>query len=364
MLEVNVRKKLGNVNIDVNFSTESKGVTALYGQSGAGKTSVINMIAGLVTPDSGYIRFNGKELFSSENKVNIPVHKRAIGYVFQDARLFPNMSVKRNLLYGSKRHSDNSFSHNFDDICSLLGINHLLDRMPSKLSGGEKQRVAIGRAILSNPNILLMDEPLASLDSNRRTELLNYIGVISKGFNLPIIYVTHSAEEILRLAANMVLLEGGHIKKFGKAVTILNEISASQGYGSRDFGVICQGIVTSYDYDTELAVISFGCGNVEVSSPPIDIDSKVRFKIDAIDVVLCASIPPATSVRNVYKGVISDIAERSNRFTDVLVDMGVPIWARISNQSLRDMALYKGKIVYVLVKSAVISAGLIINSPE
>ncbi len=364
MLELNIKKKLGDVNIDVAFSAGAKGVTAVFGQSGAGKTSVINMIAGLITPDEGFIRFNGKPLFDASQKINVPVHKRAVGYVFQDARLFPNMNVKRNLMYGSGRSSGHAIAHGMDDVCSLLGIGHLLDRMPSRLSGGEKQRVAIGRALLSNPDMLLMDEPLASLDRNRRHELLDYISVVSRDFDIPIIYVTHAVEEIVKLAGNMALMENGRLKKFGGAVDILNDLNISSGYEGRDFGVICEGSVTSYNPETELAVISFGGGSVEVSSAPVEPGSGVRFKINAIDVVLCASKPPATSVRNIYSGPILDVVERSNHFSDVLMDIGVPLWARVSGQSLRDLSIKRGKNIYALVKSAVISAGMVINPPE
>lgn len=363
MLELNIRKKLGSVNVDVAFSTDKKGVTAVFGQSGAGKTSVINMIAGLITPDDGYIRFNGKPLFDASQKINVPVHKRAVGYVFQDARLFPNMTVKKNLLYGSGRSSDHAIAHGLNDVCDLLGIGHLLDRMPSRLSGGEKQRVAIGRALLSNPDMLLMDEPLASLDRSRRHELMDYICVVSRDFDIPIIYVTHAIEEIVKLAGNMALLENGKLKRFGNAVDILNSLDIALGYDDRDFGVICEGKVVSYNPETELAVISFGGGKVEVSSEKVEQGSYVRFKINAIDVVLCALEPPATSVRNTYSGPVVRIEERSNHFADVLVDIGVPLWARISGQSLKDLSIEKGKNIYTLVKSAVISAGMVIKPP-
>ena len=185
MFKIDVEKKLGSLLIKCNFEMESAGITAICGSSGAGKTSVINMTAGLITPDKGIISYNGKEFYNSEKHINLPANKRFTGYVFQESRLFPNMSVKKNLLYGADRKSNNSLNCSLDEVCGLLGITHLLDRYPQNLSGGEKQRVAIGRALLSNPEILLMDEPLASLDDSRKSELISYINIIQKQDVLP-----------------------------------------------------------------------------------------------------------------------------------------------------------------------------------
>lgn len=224
MISVDINKKLGNLDLSVKFDIYNNGVTAFYGPSGAGKTSIINMIAGLIDPDNGLISFNNIIFFSSDNKINIPTSKRNIGYIFQDSRLFPHLSIKSNLLYGVKKDCNKNLSYGFDDITSLLGITHLLDRMPSKLSGGEKQRVAIGRALLSKPNFLLMDEPFSSLDNNRKEELLNYITIISNDFNLPIFYVTHSIEEIIKVSSNVLIIENGKVVKYGNTSDMKNEI--------------------------------------------------------------------------------------------------------------------------------------------
>lgn len=222
MLEVKVQKKLGSVFINVEFSAPSDGITVLYGHSGAGKTSVVNMLSGLLTPDSGRISINGRVLFDSGAGVNVPVHKRRAGYIFQDKRLFPFLSVRGNLLFGAEKGYDRA---DFENIVSMLGIENLLDRKVTTLSGGEAQRVAIGRALLSEPEYLLMDEPMSSLDSSRKNELIPYIDKIPERVGIPVILVTHAYDELARLADYVVLLDGGVSVRQGTKNRVIHEIT-------------------------------------------------------------------------------------------------------------------------------------------
>lgn len=222
MLDISIKKKQGNFGLDICFLSSENGVTALFGKSGAGKTSVINMIAGLVQPDHGTIVVNNRVLFDSANGINIPAEKRRVGYIFQDGRLFPHLSVSSNLIYGMKLIRPSKRFVRFEQVVDLLGIESLLDRRPAKLSGGEKQRVAIGRALLTSPSLLLMDEPLASLDSDRKAEVLPFISGISHEFKLPILYVSHSPDEVLSLAENLVLIDSGKVIATGKTQELLN----------------------------------------------------------------------------------------------------------------------------------------------
>ncbi len=210
MLRVDIKKQQGSFNIKVAFSAREAGVTALFGSSGAGKTSIVNMVAGLSRPDNGRIIMNGQSWFDTQAKINLPPEKRRIGYVFQDARLFPHLSVKSNLTYGMgwQKGKINPYIR-FDKVVELLGIGPLLHRRPAKLSGGEKQRVAIGRALLCSPVLLLMDEPLASLDQDRKSEVLPFIRKLCTNFSIPILYVSHHMDEITCLADHLVLLEKG-----------------------------------------------------------------------------------------------------------------------------------------------------------
>lgn len=209
MLEVHVTRKLGPLTIDVGFQSEEARVIALYGPSGAGKTSVISMIAGLLRPDSGKISLNGATFFDSDRKICMSPEKRRIGYVFQDGKLFPHLTVRSNLEYGMRLIHKSHRTTGFDQVVNLLGIRDLLGRRPGKLSGGEKQRVAIGRALLTSPRLLLMDEPLASLDSVRKEEVLPFIRSLKDSYDIPIIYVTHSAEEIMSIADRVLVIKDG-----------------------------------------------------------------------------------------------------------------------------------------------------------
>ncbi|WP_269526866.1 molybdenum ABC transporter ATP-binding protein [Coraliomargarita parva] len=214
-MKVEIQHKQGDFNLDVSFLGVQSGITALYGPSGSGKSSVIQIVAGLRKPDRGYIRLNSVCLFSSEEKINLPPEKRRIGYVFQDSRLLPHYSVYSNLNYGRKLVPQESHFIEFDPVVDLLGIGHLLKRRPADLSGGEKQRVAIGRALLMSPSILLMDEPLTSLDAARKRELLPFIRQICDTFKVPILYVSHSPAEIREIADDVVVLQNGRVAEFG-----------------------------------------------------------------------------------------------------------------------------------------------------
>jgi molybdate transport system ATP-binding protein len=224
VLTVDVQKRLGDFSLAAKFETEH-GVTALFGPSGSGKTSVVNMIAGLLKPDRGCITVDGDVMFDSRARVNVPPHRRGIGYVFQEGRLFPHMNVRGNLDYGRWMSGLKADSSAFDRVVDLLGIGHLLDRRPGGLSGGERQRIAIGRALLMQPRLLLLDEPLASLDAARKAEIFPYLERLRDQANVPMIYVSHSPGEIGRIANTIVRLEAGQVAGIG-GIEILEEARA------------------------------------------------------------------------------------------------------------------------------------------
>jgi len=210
VLAVEVEKQLGTFKIAVRFQATG-GATALFGPSGAGKTSVVNMIAGLLRPDRGRIALDDTVLFDATARIDVPPHRRRIGYVFQEGRLFPHLSVRQNLDYGRRMSSQSRDAAEFDHVVSLLDIGHLLERRPRALSGGERQRVAVGRALLMRPRLLLLDEPLASLDAARKREILPYLVRLRDEAAVPIVYVSHSAAELRRIATHVVRLEAGKI---------------------------------------------------------------------------------------------------------------------------------------------------------
>jgi molybdate transport system ATP-binding protein len=214
VLAVDVEKKLGALKLNVKFKA-ANGATALFGPSGAGKTSVINMIAGLVAPDRGVISLDDTVLFDSVKGIDVPPHRRRIGYVFQEGRLFPHLSVRQNLDYGRRMSSVSRDADEFERIANLLDIGHLLDRRPGRLSGGERQRVAVGRALLMRPKLLLLDEPLASLDAGHKREILPYLVRLRDDAGIPIVYVSHSPAEVRRIATTVVRLDGGSVVATG-----------------------------------------------------------------------------------------------------------------------------------------------------
>ena len=235
-VEIGIKHKQGDFSISVFFQGAESGVTALYGPSGAGKTSVVNMVAGLLRPDAGRIAINGRCLFDSVRRIDLPPEKRRIGYVFQDGRLLPHLSVRANLVYGMHRTPpDRRFVH-LDQVVELLGIGHLLKRRPARLSGGEKQRVAIGRALLTSPSLLLMDEPLASLDMARKAEVLPFIVRMGREFAIPVLYVSHALDEILGLATHMVVMANGRVLASGEVGTLLSRPELQPHFGRADCG--------------------------------------------------------------------------------------------------------------------------------
>jgi len=215
MIRVDVSKTLGGFFIEAAFDAPEKGITALFGPSGAGKTSIINMVAGLLQPKQGSIRINGRCLFDSRKGIDLPPERRRVGYVFQDGRLFPHLTVRSNLTFGMRRVTRTSRYVGFEQVIGLLGIGHLLDRRPATLSGGEKQRVAIGRALLCSPTLLLMDEPLAALDEPRKAEVMPFITRLAREVAIPILYVTHAWQEIQTLADTLIVLSAGRVAASG-----------------------------------------------------------------------------------------------------------------------------------------------------
>jgi len=226
MLDIRVARRQGSFQVDADFKAKNTGITALFGPSGAGKTSVINMVAGLIRPDRGRIVIQDRVLFDSDRGIDLPPEKRTIGYIFQDGRLFPHLTVRGNLTYGMRLTPPKQRCIALDQVVDLLGIKHLLDRRPAKLSGGEKQRVAIGRALLTSPRLLLMDEPLSSIDDGRKEDLLPFIAKLPRAFCIPILYVTHSIDEIERLADNLVLMADGKSIATGDAAEMVNRIQS------------------------------------------------------------------------------------------------------------------------------------------
>ncbi|MGO4437271.1 molybdenum ABC transporter ATP-binding protein [Rhizobium sp. RAF56] len=355
-LAVDIRHRLGDFTLDAAFSSEG-GVTALFGRSGSGKTSMIRIIAGLAKPDSGRVTLDGITLVDTENGIFVPRHRRRFGCVFQEARLFPHLSVRQNLQYGAWFAPKTEPVESLDRIVDMLGIAALLDRRPGKLSGGEKSRVAIGRALLSSPRLLLMDEPLTALDDARKAEILPYLERLRDETKVPIVYVSHSLAEVARLANRVVILRDGKVEAAGSAVELLSRPALAKASDRREAGAIIEGHVESSTGTHGLTVIALRSARLYVPGKSLPPGGGVRVHIPARDVMLATVKPEGLSALNILDGVITEIGILGEGMVEVRVDCGGdPVLARITQLSAERLALVVGKPVYAVIKTVALEA--------
>lgn len=352
-LSVTLGHSFGGFTLDVAFEAPP-GVTVLFGRSGCGKTTVVNAVAGLLRPQRGRIMLDGQRLLDTNARVAVPPHRRRIGYVFQDARLFPHMTVRQNLSYGrwfARRGNGPDIGH----IVDLLGIGPLLTRRPGLLSGGERQRVAIGRAILSNPRLLLMDEPLAALDEGRKAEILPYLERLRDGLGLPILYVSHSVAEVARLATTVILLDGGRVRAAGPAARVLSDPQAAPLFGLREAGAILTARVTAREADG-LVRLDCQAGTLWLPDAPAAPGNSVRLRVLAQDVMLALTRPEEISALNVLAGTVQEVIPGAGH--DALVRLRVgddALLARITARSAGALALAPGRPVFAVLKSVAVA---------
>ena len=344
-LELDVHHTLGDFTLDARF-TAPQGVTALFGRSGAGKSTLVDIVAGLIRPERGRVIVDGQTLVDTQRGVFVPKHRRRVGYVFQDSRLFPHLNVRQNLLYGRWfANGSDGASGDFASVVELLGIGAFLDRRPESLSGGEKQRVAIGRALLAKPRLVLMDEPLASLDEARRAEIMPYIERLRDEAGVPILYVSHSISEVARLATTVVILGNGAVTAVGPVADTLPLADAD------DAGSVIDAVVARHDEAFQLSMLSSRAGDLQVPRLAAPVGASVRAYIRSRDVMLSLGAPQDISALNVLSGTIAAITLRGAQ-ADVSLDCnGATLLARITSKSVERLALAPGRPVHALVKS-------------
>lgn len=345
--EVDIDHAREHFRLTARFSS-APGLTALFGRSGSGKSTLVDIIGGLIRPTRGRVAVDGQVLVDTDHRLFVPKHRRRIGYVFQDSRLFPHLSVRHNLLYGRwfARHGGGG-SGDLASVVELLGIGALLDRRPDSLSGGERQRVAIGRALLAHPRLLLMDEPLASLDEARRAEILPYIERLRDEAGVPIIYVSHSVAEVARLATTVVILSEGRVTAVGPVLDILPLADAG------DAGSVLDATVARHDETFQLTVLASAAGELQVPRLAAPVGSPVRAYIRARDVMISLRAPEEISALNVLSGRIAAIVPNPNGAqADVRLDCnGAILMARLTAKSVQRLALAPGRPVFAVIKS-------------
>jgi molybdate transport system ATP-binding protein len=339
-------------SLEVNVQLPGSGVTALYGPSGCGKTTLLRCLAGLERA-TGTLSVNGESW--QDASVFKPTHQRAIGYVFQESSLFPHLSALGNLQYGMKR-AQRTDSVELDAIVELLGLRNLLNRKPDALSGGERQRVGIARALAVNPSLLLMDEPLAALDMKRKQEILPYLDRLQRTLQIPVIYVTHSPDEVARLAHHLVVMEAGRVITSGSLSDTLSRVDLPIRLGD-DAGVVIEAVVSTIDGEWHLARMNFDDGNLWIRDPGLDAGTMARVRILASDVSLAREQPGKSSIQNILQGRIDRIADDEHPgLALVRVQVGkVALLARVTHRALADLALREGDQVWVQVKSVALA---------
>ncbi len=338
-------------------SIRGGGLTALFGRSGAGKTSLVNAIAGLLRPQRGHIVVAGEVLTDTERGIFLPPRRRRVGYVFQEGRLFPHLSVRQNLLYGSwfapqSEVKGEDRRGEFDHVVRLLGIAALLQRRPGNLSGGEKQRVAIGRALLSRPRLLVMDEPLASLDEARKGEILPYIERLRDAAGVPIVYVSHQVAEVTRLATTMVVLSEGRVAAIGPPARIMGRLDLYPLTGRAEAGAILATSVAGHDPAFGLTTLRAGAGDLRVPHLDLPVGAALRVRIRARDVMIALQPPVGLSALNVLPGTVAEIAPADGPIVEIRLDCaGEALIARLTRRSVETLGLRPGRPVYAVIKS-------------
>lgn len=352
MIRVDVALKLGAFNLDITFENDAS-ITALFGRSGSGKSMTINLIAGLARPDRGSIVLDGRTLVDTKASIFVPTYRRRVGLVFQDAQLFPHLNVKKNLLFGRWFAPKTARTVPFEPVVETLGLGHLLERKPAHLSGGEKQRVAMGRALLASPAILLMDEPLASLDTERKLEILPLIESLRDDMRIPIVYVSHAIEEVARLASRVVLLDNGRVATAGTVDSAFGPGLSHTGVSRFAKSSVVTGRLAAIDPEYGLTQISHPAGTIWLTGRAGPVGRETRVVIKSTDITLSKSPATNLSVRTMLAGTVADVETDDGPLGGVSVDLDGHghLFALATRKAVDELKLRRGDRVFALVKA-------------
>jgi molybdate transport system ATP-binding protein len=362
-IEVDITHRLGAFTLDVRFVSEGR-LTALFGQSGSGKTSLINVIGGLIRPDRGRVVVDGTTLIDTQAGIFVPTWRRRTGYVFQEGRLFPHLTVRQNLTFG-RWFRPAAERKDLKTVLDLLGIGHLLQRRPGALSGGEKQRVAIGRALLASPRVLLMDEPLAALDETRKAEILPYIEKLRDEAEIPIVYVSHSLAEVSRLANSVVVLRAGRLVAVGDPAEVLGRAEFMPKDAVDEAGAMIEARISQHDANFGLTMLESKAGLLRVPCLDLPIGTIVRVRIRAKDVMVANTLPVGLSALNVFPGKVIEL-RKGGGIPEVEVDIdcnGMKLAARLTRKSVETLGLAADMPVYAILKAVTMDKSTLAKSP-
>jgi len=351
MIEVEAEHSFSGFTLDVSFTSAGR-FTALFGHSGSGKTTLLNIIAGLIRPRRGRVVVNGGVIADTHSGIFLPPHARKLGTVFQEGRLFPHLTVRQNLLFGAWFAKTPDKDAALARTAGLLGIEPLLGRYPGRLSGGEQQRVAIGRALLASPSLLLMDEPLASLDEPRKQEIMPYLERLRDEARIPIIYVSHSVAEVARLSDSLVILEAGKIRAQGVTLELMQRLDLIAATGTGEAGAVIEAVVEKHDEAYGLTTLRSRATLWRVPRLEAAPGKTVRMQIKARDVMIALARPDAMSALNVIEARVAEIGPMDGPGVEIKLDCGgEALVARLTRYSAEQLSLRAGTPVFAIVKS-------------
>ncbi len=349
-----LRLDRGDFSLDAGFDLPPHGITGLFGPSGCGKTTVLRCLAGLERSAAGVVRMGGEVWQDSERGVFVPAHRRAVGYVFQHARLFPHLDVGGNIDYGRRR-ADGKPQFDRDETCELLGIGSLLERRPGQLSGGERQRVAIARALLRGPRLLLLDEPITALDTDSRRRILPFLDRLHAVLRIPVLYVSHSIEEVTHLCDHLVVMKGGQVSQTGSTGQLLSNPDV---FGEAESGVLLEATVDRYDAKEQASWMQFSGGTLIVPGFSGDPGSIVRLRLLARDVSISLEPPGTSSIVNQVKATVTGVTDSGEPHVQIHLEAGHSrIIARITRLSFNRLALKNGQVVWAHLKGVAVKPG-------
>lgn len=348
MLSVNVQRKHGDFALDVSVDCPYP-VTAVFGPSGSGKTTLLNLIAGLDRPDSGSITLDDRVLVNMSENQQLPPERRRVGYVFQDALLFPHLTVQNNLMFAAHLKPETP-NLSFDDVADLLELVPLLDRMPQHLSGGEKQRAALGRALLSAPQLLLLDEPLASLDAGLRSRILPYLRRIRDDLKIPMLYVSHSVAEILQLTGQVIVMKAGKVVTSGDFFDLAPHPEVLPLLGEFGFENVLKVSVLENRPSEGISLVDYSGQQLKIPHAGLSVGESIFLGIRANDVILSHTKPEGLSIRNGLQGVVSKVQDAGG-MAMVSVDIGKRLMVEVTAEAVRELGIAEGQSIYCLIKA-------------